>query len=580
MEAERRSVGATDTQEITPEQEALAKAAGAWVQQFARTLKNCRLYDARNPNVLRFREQLAVTLVHLLDQHGSVTLRFTSDDVLCENVSLYPAKSRDDNLALPFYRDGVRAITLLPGIEPHEVDELVNAILAATGQEDTEDDLVTLLWQAHLHHMDVDFVPAEGDAGAGAGTEGELSLWPTSGTASEAAEAPGAAAAAEAGAAEEQEARSDDWNVGDRADEIEAGFAELDAIGPTEMERFQSEFAAEHAVPAVLTALAVTKAFVGAEAQTADLVELARFLPRVLSVAVEEGRWREAREALELLRAHTGEEWALDTFVQELQQPISVASAKSWLEQQEPEAAADFAALARELGEPGVELLHQVLAEIKGSHQQRILSEAIVEACRSNPERLAPWLAERRASVVQIVVRMLGAIGGDAIAGVLRAVVAHEDMGVRVGVLEALRTVSPNVAQPLLLDLLRDKDSRIFCGALHQLSEKRDVDVAREVLAVMLDPEFGERPGEEKRAIYGALGAAGGDEVVPELEAELLKGTWFSRADEGHRQGVARCLWRIGTPRARLALENGAHSKRAPLRALCEQMLARWEQRG
>src|SRR5262245_49629641 len=86
------------------------KAASAWVNQFARTLKTCRLYDANNPTVVRFRQELSTALRRLVDVEGEITLRFTQDDVLLEDVSLYPAKSRDDNLALPFHRDGVRSL--------------------------------------------------------------------------------------------------------------------------------------------------------------------------------------------------------------------------------------------------------------------------------------------------------------------------------------------------------------------------------------------------------------------------------------------------------------------------------------
>jgi len=41
-----------------------------------------------------------------------LTFRFVSDDVTCDGESLYPARSRDDNLAYPFHRDGVRGLTL------------------------------------------------------------------------------------------------------------------------------------------------------------------------------------------------------------------------------------------------------------------------------------------------------------------------------------------------------------------------------------------------------------------------------------------------------------------------------------
>ena len=40
---------------------------------------------------------------------------------------MYPAKSRDDNLALPFYRDGIHALTFHPGVGRRETDAVVDA---------------------------------------------------------------------------------------------------------------------------------------------------------------------------------------------------------------------------------------------------------------------------------------------------------------------------------------------------------------------------------------------------------------------------------------------------------------------
>ena len=73
----------------------------------------------------------------------------------------------------------------------------------------------------------------------------------------------------------------------------------------------------------------------------------------------------------------------------------------------------------------------------------------------------------------------------------------------------------------------------------------------------MADPEFEQRPLEERRAIYSALAATGGDGNLEDLELELHKGNWFSRYQEAHRQAVARCIARIGTPLAKTVLERG-----------------------
>ena len=61
--------------------------------------------------------------------------------------------------------------------------------------------------------------------------------------------------------------------------------------------------------------------------------------------------------------------------------------------------------------------------------------------------------------------------------------------------------------------------------------------------------------------------------MVHELEAELLKGNWFARGQEAHRQAVARVLARIGSDAAKMVLQRGALSKRGPVRKACEDAL-------
>src|SRR5690348_17132761 len=186
LSAERLDADPLDVDESSdPERaqlEPAVKAAGLWLNMFARTLKTCRLYDAGNPAAVRFREELAKALKQLLSEHGAVTYRFTADDVTCNDHSLYPARSRDDNLAFAFYRDGVRGLTITPGAEARECDALVDAVLGVTGQNLDGDDLVTLLWEANLRHVDVDYIPSEGEAGAGDAVpqpeDGALLPWP------------------------------------------------------------------------------------------------------------------------------------------------------------------------------------------------------------------------------------------------------------------------------------------------------------------------------------------------------------------------------------------------------------------
>ena len=550
------------------------KPVAAWVNQLGRTLKTCRLYDGNNPTVIRFREELAAALTRLLDEHGPITLKFTTEDVLHEGASLYPARSRDDNLALPFHRDGIRGLTFNPGVDARELEVVIDAVLQVSGQNFGQDDLVTLLWEAGLEHIDVDYVPSDGDIGSGemqAGADAEAGIpWPQPGEEA----APESEQEASPTVSEETEVpgtRSDDWTTGDLTVEIEAGFSELDAMSVWEIERFQKEFAAEHEVSATTTALAIIRAALGTDVTAEDRAEFQSFTPRLLRLTLAKGAWLESREALELMRGDGG--LSLATLMQELLQPISVSTTVEHLDQQDSHSIVSFIQFAKALGDPGIDLLNAVLGESQQRRNRRLLAEAIADLCRDTPERLAPYLTDRRWYVVRNIVHILGWIGGNEIVGLLRSALKHPEPRVRYEVVAALGQVEPALARPVLFRLLDQADTRLFCAVLHQLSTERDAGTARLLLGFLHHIDFEQRPTEERRAIYSALSAVGGDEVVPELEAELLKGNWFARGQEAHRQAVARVLARIGSPAAKLVLERGMLSKRGPVRKACEDAI-------
>jgi hypothetical protein len=557
----------------TLQDEAAVKAAAGWVQNLSRTLKTCRLYDASNPAVVRFREQLHDALREVLEQHGDLALRFTSDDVQYAGVSLYPARSRDDNLALPFFRDGIRGLTCRAGVTREELNTLVDALLTVTGGSDGEDDLVTLLWQADLPHLSVEHIAAEGDVvGPSSADAGEVVPWPTGAQAEEKEPQEGEAAPAAAEPDPGASPRSDDWDIGDTTEDLEACWRSMHANIQFDVQRYQNEYALERATPTVTVALSLASAFANAEPNADDLAELSRFLPRVLRMAVTHGDWRAASGAIQLL-GWCGGEWSLVGFGQELNQPISVAGVVQWLDQQDDAQLGQFIAFAGGLGAPGLDLMNLVMVEVQDPGHRSRLADAVVEACRAHPEQLAGWLADPRPQVVRAVVHMLARIGGPSMAGMLRAVATHPDEKVRWEVVTAMRQADPEDARSVLARMIEDPDTRTLCAVLQILSDRRDESFALRLIEFVNALEFEARPEEERRAIYHALGAVAGDEVVADIEATLHDASWFQRGPDPHRAALARCLVRIGTPAAREALDRGIKSKKPVVRKVCEDAL-------
>jgi HEAT repeat protein len=552
------------------------KAAGFWLNMFSRTLKTCRLYDAANPTVQRFREELAGGLGRLLAELGTVTYRFTADDVTYDGQSLYSARSREDNLAFAFYRDGVRGLTFQPGVDDRELTAVVDAVLSVTGQNLDGDDLVTLLWEANLRHIDIDYIPAEGETGAGdpAGTSedgtGPLLPWPT---AEDGKQADGEPAPLGPNDTSPGAERSEDWALGEVTHEVEATFAELDYMAAAETHRFLDEYAAERRVPPATAALAVAHACLHTEVTDDDRRELARFLPRVMRAALAAGAWADAREALRLVReANTGE-WSDETFTQEVLQPVSITRTVEKLDSQGPASVAEFLALANDIGPAAIDWLTLTLSESQARMTRQLVAEAIAVRAQEDPTRLAPWLSDPRWYVVRNVVHILGWVAGPGVVPLLQTAVRYPDPRVTAEVVTALQGVELRLARPVLIKALEGADTKLFCQILQQLSAARDPAVARYVTAFIAQEKFLQRQVEERRAIYAAIASTGGDEVVPDLDAAMNGGNWFDREQEVHRHAVARCLARIGTPRALQALEAGMQSRRAPVRQACAAAL-------
>jgi hypothetical protein len=564
---------AEQQRELAPEEAAATRSAAAWVTQLARTLKTCRLYDASNPTVVRFREELATALQTHVSSYGPLTLRFTGSEVCCGEQVIYEARSREDNLAASFFRDGIRTLTFTDGVEPAEVASLVDQILRVTAHGAGEEDLVTLIWDAQLVHIDITYVSAQAD------NEEDQANPESSTNASTASPAPwpketaGASLADSATAAPavddtDPNVRSDDWVAGHAVGDLEHAWQELESSAPAEVWRFNRQQAAERDVPNITAALSLIGDCMESGVTALDRDVLATYVPRLLREAIGNGLWDDARAALGLLSRCESELWSPEAFATELVEPGNplTAAALHRLDQQPMAGVQQFSALARELGPATAEWVMSLIAESEQQRVRRPLTRLVAELCKDNPERLAPWLADERWYVVRNGAHILGFIGGPAIVGLLRAVARHPEPRVRQEVVTALANGTGATGRELLVELLNGADTKIFSAVLHQLGAERDRDIARLMLGFLTAPEFAERPMEERRAIYSALGSTGDDEAVTGLEAELLRSKWFSQNQELHRASVARCIARIGTPLARQVLERAAQSKNGAVR--------------
>lgn len=558
-----------------------AREAAAWVQQFGRTIKTCRLYDPDNPTVVKFRADLAAGLAQLLDLHRDMTLVFSAGEILCETDSGESSALQEETLAATFYRDGIRRLTLHQGIEQDQVDALVDIVLRVSGPQAEDEDLVTLIWDADLPNVTLKYVAFDADLeGADDAEDGEedaggIIPWPSSGGSLQAAgsSTPGAGASAPAG--EDGMGRSDDWLTHSSSGTFETVFEEIEKTSQTEVDRFQREYGDEYKATNIRTSLDLMQDCLEAATGPEDVNDIRRFLYRPLHEALGLGQWSEASEALELIHRCGDFSSLEESFLQDLCQERSLTSRNviTHLDRGDTRNLEMFIEFVRGLGPGAVAWLMHLLAASEERDTRLALADAISELCGDRPEQMLPWLSDSRWYVVRNVIYILGRIGGPRILDLVRRASDHDELRVRHEVVSAAAAAGSDEARPLLIGMLNALDTRAYCAALRQLSDRRDPELARILIDRLRSPGFHDCPPEERRSVYVTISAVGDDDVVPALEAELNKGSWLSRSPDSHQRAVARCLLHLGSSRAAEVLAAGRRSRRRAVRRACEQAM-------
>jgi HEAT repeat protein len=132
--------------------ESSGKAAEV-IQSFLKAKKNLRLYPSNNPVYIKTVKEAYGKLEEFFDHEGSLRLRITRNEIFIGLDPVYQSSGKEDNLALFFFRDGLREISFDKGVDEREFQEFMEIISVDFDQEDVEDDIVTLLWSKEFQNI-------------------------------------------------------------------------------------------------------------------------------------------------------------------------------------------------------------------------------------------------------------------------------------------------------------------------------------------------------------------------------------------------------------------------------------------
>lgn len=539
-----------------------------------KALRAFQLYDENNPVRQRFVESLRQAVAQLWTELDRLTLSVEEDRFVLGDQEVYRAESRSDSLAFLFFKDGVREITFLPGLEGDELVRFLGVLQRARKLTPEGDDLLTVLWEEDLQFFQyqyVDFLaegvdlPVPGAGNTQQEMKAVLEAETAEGSEEEEEEAPPRPGQQAEQAAQPKTVSKDDFNP------------TLYSLDPRELQTLKAELEKElhrDLRNDVLSALfdRLEEAHLP-ERQSEVLGVLATLLPNFLSRGaltaatriLEELRKLEAmpgvfdEQRLTESRALLDEVSAPDA-IGELIQALYDGSIRATPQQ--------LAAFLRFLRAGALFPLLRASETVEHKELQAVLRASVKGIAERNRGAVVRLLSEQDPIVASGAARLAGDMqiteAGPALAGLL----AHYDGKVRLAAVEAAVSLKASTAASALQDTLDDPEREIRIAAARALAALRYTPAAGRLEDILNSKEIRAADITEKVAFFEAYGTVSGDRAVPMLDKLLnAKGFLGKREPSEIRAAAALGLGKVGSPAATASLKRAAQEEDAVVRS-------------
>jgi len=543
------------------------------IQAVVKGLRAHQLYLPNNPVYQKALETMRAAFPPVWEALDELTLDVTESELRWEGNVVYSQSNRGDSLSWVFFKDGVRAVTLLPGVEQDEIVGLLDVVhRARTLRQEDSDDLLTLLWEKDFQRIRYVFQEM------GSGDTGTMAL-PTSDEVAATAGAQGARAVSQA--------VEEEMSTG----EVEQGGAPTAPAGTVRPEDFEStlyfldekeiaylqdEVNREYAqdlrrnVLGMLLDVLELQPYPTVRAELISILE--SFLPYLLGAGDYSAVAYVLREvkavlqrARELLAEHR-------KALEDLPGRLSEAEPLAQLLQSLDEAAAHPS--ADELGELFGELRPEALPTLLGwmpklnnERVKVVLDGAIGRLAAAHPEKLVEAIGGGDPLIALEAVKLSGRLKLASAVPALSQALGHEETAVRAAAVQALSDLGVPGALQGLEKALDDPDREVRLATVRILMVKKHRGALPKVTAAIQGKSVRVADLTEKMAFFEAYGSLVGEEGVASLDAMLNSGGLLKRKEDPElRACAAMALGRIGTPAARQALERATGAKDALVR--------------
>ena len=550
------------------------KAVELLIQAFVKGLRAIQIYLPNNPIYEKACSKVTNAFEAVWRATDELILEVTDTEIRWEEEIVYSEPNKSESVAWTLYEDGVRSVTMLPGVEEGEVIRFLEVLSRIRSlPPEGADDLLTLLWEQEFDRIryatvelgEEDGSAIEGSGGGGGGGE----------AAPPAEEVRAEVRRQLAGPAEEEKATEFI-----SMEDVDSSLYELE---PDEVAYLKRELAREYDQDLRTNALAILCDIFefqsNADIRSEVLTILGSFVPHLLAVGDSDSVvyvLRETQAIRKRVKDLTEEQaTALDQLPARLSEPVAFGHLLTALDKgstnvSDQELERLFGGLRPEVFETALEWLPQLATE----RIKALLEDALIKIAIANSKVLTDALASSSREVAYVAVGFAKTLALPEVVPPLGRLLQSPDKDLRAEVVDVLEVIGTSEAMQELEKAIDDPNRAIRLAAIRTLMGHGHDGVVERIKAKVTDKEFRSTDLTEKKALLEAYGVLAGSPGVEVLALMLLPRGFLRRKEDPQvRACAAMGLGKIGTPEAAAVLRRVAADKDALVRNAVNQAL-------
>lgn len=526
------------------------KTAKDIIQTLLKAKKTIRMYPDNNPLYKKTLEDTYSKFADLFAYKEELGLKIRQNEILLDAEQVYHNPEKEDNLALFFFKDGLREMTFKKGLTQQEIEEFLKIIALDFDREAVDDDIVTLLWEKDFQNItyvaDDAFMMEDEDYEAKA--IGEVKD-----------KAAGADEVLKAYAAAFEAEDVRDIAIINLTDkDLQALVKEMEKDLQDKTEKiftiliemlFQAESAPEYEdVKGLLREIFLYSI------RQKDLRTVVDTMKKTKELAENPATPDTIRRHMNLLLSSVNTEESIKSMGEVFDSDIEI----------DESVMNDYMEF---LGRDAIAPYTRLLGELESIRGRKIVINILIRLGRKDIQTLAKGLQDNRWYVVRNIIYILHHIGDKKAVEYLLATVKHSDERVRKEGIKTLGDLKSPLALQTLRDCLDDADLSIRKTAVRALGAMGSETARRLILEKVSGKDFGYRDFDEKKEFYEVLARWNDGETTDLMITTLRKRSLFRRAkSEENRACAAHCLGLMGSRDALPALYKLKDAKNRLLR--------------